>query len=212
MYFIFERNSLSDLFLFFFASAAQEIAAPAAGSLVPSDRASVKAVADLDYLDAVLSGTVTNTRGPLAANKYRRFEPVVRPAPQTVSAPANEEVTQAVLLLQRLLRGRAVQESMRASRARSQPLINELRLLESAAGAAEASQLDAAAAAQVRVINKEEETALCRVDCAMRQRYREDVLYYAIILVSVKLLNSSTSRSNASLSHPNFHFIFFVRP
>jgi len=84
-------------------AAPQEVAAPTAVDLAPKDRGAQKAVADLDYLDSVLSGTRPAARGPAFGNKYRRFEPVVRPAPQTVAAPADEQVAQAVLLLQRLL-------------------------------------------------------------------------------------------------------------
>lgn len=63
-----------------------------------------------------------------------------------VVAPETAEVERALLLLQRLLRGRAVQNAMFAGKQKLIPLIRELRLMEWEADAAVAAQQQAEAA------------------------------------------------------------------
>ena len=66
------------------------------------------------------------------ADKYAVVKPVERPPVPEISAPVEgeEEVDHAATLLQRLLRGRATQNSMFAAKEKRAELIKELRLAE----------------------------------------------------------------------------------
>eukprot|EP01047_Picozoa_sp_COSAG01_P007569 COSAG01_NODE_289_length_19391_cov_119.323122_5_plen_649_part_00 len=91
----------------------------------------------LAYMDAAIQkkkdtaaglGTVSRSM----ADKYAVVKPVERPPVPEISAPAEgeEEVDHAATLLQRLLRGRATQNSMFAAKEKRAELIKELRLAE----------------------------------------------------------------------------------
>jgi hypothetical protein len=102
--------------------------------------------ADLEYVDGLLeqqraeggvvgiAGEARKTYGKharkLVENVYKKFEPVQRAPTPSVSAPDDDEASRAILLLQRLLRGRMVQNAMYEGRAHAQALIAELRLDE----------------------------------------------------------------------------------
>jgi hypothetical protein len=100
---------------------------------------------DLDYVDALLEAqraeggavgiagearTNYGRRRPLIENVYKKFEPVQRAPTPTVEAPEEDEAQRAVLLLQRLLRGRMVQNAMYEGKQHHRGLIAELRCEE----------------------------------------------------------------------------------
>jgi hypothetical protein len=75
------------------------------------------------------AGLSTSTRS--MADKYAVVKPVERPPVPEVSPPQmDEEVDRSAILLQRLLRGRAQQNSMFAAKEKRAELIKELRLSE----------------------------------------------------------------------------------
>lgn len=102
--------------------------------------------ADLDYVDNLLAlqraegGAVGITgdartnygrRGrPLIENVYKKFEPVQRAATPEVERSDDDDATRAILLLQRLLRGRMVQNAMYEGKSHHAALIAELRMEE----------------------------------------------------------------------------------
>lgn len=103
---------------------------------------------DLEYVDGLLEAqraeggavgiagearTNYGRRRPLVENVYKKFEPVQRAPTPTVEAPDEDEARRAVLLLQRLLRGRMVQNAMYEGKQHHRGLIAELRADESPA-------------------------------------------------------------------------------
>ena len=75
------------------------------------------------------AGLSTSTRS--MADKYAVVKPVERPPVPEVSPPqVDEEIDRSAMLLQRLLRGRAQQNSMFAAKEKRAELIKELRLSE----------------------------------------------------------------------------------
>jgi hypothetical protein len=101
--------------------------------------------ADLDYVDSLLvlqrgAGGAVGIAGDakahygrsraLAENVYKKFEPVQRAPTPTVAMPEAEESARAILLLQRLLRGRMVQNAMYEGKQHHRALIQELRVTE----------------------------------------------------------------------------------
>ena len=94
------------------------------------NRKSQKISADLEYCDQLLEGAKTKPENVKIENMYRKFEPVTRAAVPFVEPPVNEDPNKAILLLQRLLRGRAVQNSMYKGKEHSLALIRELRVSE----------------------------------------------------------------------------------
>ncbi len=118
----------------------QSIQSPTPEEVAPKNRKTAKIAEDIEFMDRVVSGEVSLKKELKTANLYKKFEPVLRPPTPSVQAPADEQAVCAVLLLQRLLRGRAVQNAMHASKAKFTPLIQELRLAESVAPAAVAAQ------------------------------------------------------------------------
>ena len=103
--------------------------------------------ADLDYVDSLLAAqraqglpvgiagearTNYNARHrPLVENVYKKFEPVQRaPTPTVHVDEQSEDAERAVLLLQRLLRGRMVQNAMFEGKTHHAALIHELRIDE----------------------------------------------------------------------------------
>lgn len=101
--------------------------------------------ADLDYVDSLLEaqradGLPVGITGDAKAhygrkkglieNVYKKFEPVQRAPTPTVQIPDEEEASRAVLLLQRLLRGRMVQNAMYEGKQHHRALIAELRVAE----------------------------------------------------------------------------------
>lgn len=87
-------------------------------------------VADLAYVDKLLEEKKKEKKTVVIENVYKKFEPVVRAPTPSVAAPPNEDLYNAALLLQRLLRGRAVQNRMYEGKQNTLPLIRELRLAE----------------------------------------------------------------------------------
>ena len=63
-------------------------------------------------------------------NVYKKFEPVTRAPVPCVCTPAEDEENTSVLLLQRMIRGRATQNSMFTGKQRNLHLIKELRVDE----------------------------------------------------------------------------------
>jgi hypothetical protein len=97
---------------------------------------------DLEYVDNLLNqqraegnavGIIGEARTQygkqrrLIENVYKKFEPVQRAPTPTVSAPDDEEISRSILLLQRLLRGRMVQNDMYEGKQHAYELIKELR-------------------------------------------------------------------------------------
>ena len=91
------------------AKAASHAANVAAGSAVP--------------------GTAAGTATP-AENKYKKMESLVRPVTPTVEVTHEDDDEAAIVLLQRLLRGRAQQNLMFEGKEHRLPVIRELRFLE----------------------------------------------------------------------------------
>lgn len=85
--------------------------------------------ADLEYVDKLLNAKKQGGTGKAQTlkNVYKKFEPVVRPPTPEVEAEDDSE-EQAVLLLQRLVRGRAVQNAMYEGKQKALQLIKELRI------------------------------------------------------------------------------------
>jgi hypothetical protein len=100
--------------------------------------------ADLDYLDALLHSKLAENKPKLIENVYKRFEPLVRAPTPTVESNGEALVNQeseenrAIILLQRLLRGRRQQLLMAQGRAHNLQLIKELQGSESVPGSATA--------------------------------------------------------------------------
>jgi len=94
-----------------------------------ASRQGAKFGADLAYVDALLHHTQP-THTAKMQNVYKQFEPVVRASTPSVSVPVDEEKHKAALFLQRIIRGRTVQNLQDAGKAHSQHLIAELRLAE----------------------------------------------------------------------------------
>eukprot|EP00462_Mataza_sp_D1_P001095 CAMPEP_0175096900 /NCGR_PEP_ID=MMETSP0086_2-20121207/4985_1 /TAXON_ID=136419 /ORGANISM="Unknown Unknown, Strain D1" /LENGTH=896 /DNA_ID=CAMNT_0016370345 /DNA_START=28 /DNA_END=2718 /DNA_ORIENTATION=+ len=103
-------------------------------------------VADLAYVDKLLENRKTETKKVVIENVYKKFEPVTRAPTPSVKCPEGSDTHRAVLLLQRLLRGRAVQNSMYEGKQKALHLIHELRIAEDppteAPAVTEATQLD----------------------------------------------------------------------
>jgi len=99
---------------------------------------------DLEYVDSLLdaqraAGLEVGITGAartnyalkagqrLIENVYKKFEPVQRAPTPSVQPPKDEEATRAILLLQRILRGRMVQNAMYEGKAHHKTIIQELR-------------------------------------------------------------------------------------
>lgn len=96
---------------------------------------------DLEYAHRLLMGEAPSKQErPVIDNVYKKFEPIQRPPTPTLDAPEDEDKTRAVLLLQRLLRGRAVQNMMYEGKQQSYQLIRELRLDEETQHSAQAAE------------------------------------------------------------------------
>eukprot|EP01006_Ploeotia_vitrea_P049072 TRINITY_DN67306_c3_g5_i1.p1 TRINITY_DN67306_c3_g5~~TRINITY_DN67306_c3_g5_i1.p1 ORF type:complete len:688 (+),score=375.57 TRINITY_DN67306_c3_g5_i1:22-2064(+) len=90
-------------------------------------RQAQKVAADLEYIDNVLrTGATPKQSAPAMENMYKKFEPLVRPPTPSVE-PVDEDPLIAALLLQRLVRGRAVQNEMYEGKENAFELIKELR-------------------------------------------------------------------------------------
>lgn len=87
-------------------------------------------VQDLVYVDKLLQDRKLEKKTEKIENVYKKFEPVLRAATPSVTAPADEEQINSVLLLQRLVRGRAIQNSMYEGKQKALQLIRELRIAE----------------------------------------------------------------------------------
>lgn len=94
------------------------------------DRKGQQIYADLTYADQLLEKRTTE-KPKILENVYKKYEPLVRANPIQVKAPDHESVNLQVILLQRLLRGRAVQNAMFEGKNHHRHLIEELRLQES---------------------------------------------------------------------------------
>lgn len=123
-----------------------EVAVPSSQEVIKKDRETQRVEADLEHMDRVMSGESGMKKEKKVINMYRRYEPIVRPPTPTVQVPEADELSRAVLLLQRLLRGRAVQNAMHVSKAKHLPLIVELRLEEADTQAAADAQAEEEAA------------------------------------------------------------------
>jgi hypothetical protein len=89
-----------------------------------------KIASDLNFCDQLLEGSKKKTETTKIENMYRKFEPVLRAPTPFVTAPEAEGPNNAVLLLQRLLRGRAVQNRMFQGKEHAIHLIREMRIDE----------------------------------------------------------------------------------
>lgn len=87
-------------------------------------------MADLAYVDALAEAKKHGKKPEKIENVYKKFEPIVRAPTPSVTAPELEEAETAVLLLQRLLRGRAMQNDMYQGKQKALHLIRELRIAE----------------------------------------------------------------------------------
>jgi len=108
----------------------ETVVVPKPSEVLKETRESVKAADALERVHKMLTADAGQTAKPTTVNVYKRFEPVLRPPTPSVEAVEHEELSRAVLLLQRVLRGRAVQNAMHVGRTKALPLIEELRLGE----------------------------------------------------------------------------------
>ena len=148
------------------APAAVTRPAKAKAKLSYAERQAKRMQEQLDRTDAALKAAKQakpseKEQKDLLLAAYRDSKPIERPPTPSVMPPAHdEEVEMACVLLQRLLRGRAIQNMMYEGKERRLELIQELRADEGAddeaatgaAGAAESAQrkVDAAAAESVQ--------------------------------------------------------------
>jgi hypothetical protein len=93
-------------------------------------RKGAKIRADLEYVDKLSQLQKNGKPTEKIENKYKKFEPIVRAPTPSVCAPEMEEPERAVLLLQRLLRGRSMQNDMYKGKQKALHLIRELRIAE----------------------------------------------------------------------------------
>lgn len=87
-------------------------------------------VTDLLYVDQLVEERKKEKKTVKIENVYKKFEPVLRAPTPSVVPPPQEEEYNATLLLQRLLRGRAIQNSMYEGKQKALQLIRELRIAE----------------------------------------------------------------------------------
>lgn len=107
-----------------------------------------KIASDLEYCNKLLEDRSKKAGSKkIGDNPYKSFEPTVYAETQTVKEPPNEEQNRAILLLQRLLRGRAVQNRMYQGKEHALHLIRELRLAENPVPEAQEDPNDALEAA-----------------------------------------------------------------
>jgi hypothetical protein len=110
-----------------------EVAIKEPEHIVPKSSVGRKAQAieaDLDFLDRLIEERKLDKKAAVVVNVYKKFEPVVRPPMPSVVAPPKEDAHNAALLLQRLLRGRAIQNTMYEGKQKALNLIRELRIAE----------------------------------------------------------------------------------
>lgn len=86
--------------------------------------------AALQLVDRQVSGMDALTTDDEFENVYKKIQPIVRPRTPVAEEDLDEEVDAAAALIQRLMRGRAVQNEMFESKERFAPLIEELQLEE----------------------------------------------------------------------------------
>lgn len=94
------------------------------------DRKGQQVLGHLAHVDKLIQDQKQEKVVKHIENVYKKFEPVLRAPTAVVLPPADEEKERAVLLLQRLLRGRAVQNSMFVGKQKARELIKELRIDE----------------------------------------------------------------------------------
>lgn len=89
-------------------------------------------MAELEFMDNLIEEKKNTLNKPKSkfSNIYKQFEPITRAPTPGVTAPADEEARCAILMLQRLLRGRAVQNMMYEGKQKAIHLIRELRVAE----------------------------------------------------------------------------------
>lgn len=110
-----------------------EITVKRPAKILPSiqkTRAGQKAAADLELVDTILKKHQDQTNQAIEVNIYKQFDPLIRPSTPSVE-PDVEEVENAVTFLQRLVRGRAIQNAMYEGKETCLELINELRIVPS---------------------------------------------------------------------------------
>lgn len=100
--------------------------------ILPVDRKAQKIAMDLAYVDQLVLDKKEMKSEKAITNVYKRFEPVIRPPMPVVEVPEDQDLDRSLRLLQRLLRGRAVQNVMFAGKEKAMHLIKELRLSEDA--------------------------------------------------------------------------------
>jgi cilia- and flagella-associated protein 91 len=98
------------------------------------ERNKSQVASEIDHIEKVLQGGSGHhqrqQQDALASiqNRYKRFEAVVRPpTPRALDMSEQQHIEEAAVLLQRLLRGRAVQTMMHQGKDNSMQLIYELR-------------------------------------------------------------------------------------
>jgi hypothetical protein len=150
-------------------------------------RKGMKILADLAYCDQLLDSSKAEKVEKRIENVYKKFEPVMRAITPSVEVPEFDDAERAILLLQRFLRGRAVQNEMFKGKERSLQLIRELRLDENPVqekpADADISMKNAADTLQGEVVSKtldfltkeilrvaEERRVAALVDVATQQR------------------------------------------
>jgi hypothetical protein len=101
-----------------------------AGANPIKSRRTIHVEADLDHAYRLLLGGQQEKKDKVVNNMYKKFEPVQRAAMASVLEPQQEELDRAVLLVQRLLRGRAEQNLMFEGKQKYLQLIKELRISE----------------------------------------------------------------------------------
>jgi len=87
-------------------------------------------IADLAYVDKLMQDKKVAKKEVVIENVYKKFEPVTRAPVPSVCTPEDDEENTSVLLLQRMIRGRAMQNEMFTGKQRNIHLIRELRVEE----------------------------------------------------------------------------------
>jgi len=93
----------------------------------------------LDHVDQIVNGKDSGVSGQSIENMYKNIQPNVRPSTPEIAAEEDSGIYEAAVLLQKLIRGRAVQNEMYEQKARCLPLIKELQIDEKDAPGSEGS-------------------------------------------------------------------------
>jgi len=81
----------------------------------------------LDHVDRIIHGLDVDPLDRQMQNMYKGMQPTIRPRTPEIGDDEDSEINAATVMIQKLIRGRAVQNQMYEEKVRSLPLIQELR-------------------------------------------------------------------------------------